>query len=562
MHLRKLIPLALASGCAQGGDAPSAPWFVDRTRELGIEFRYESGATGKLHLPEVIGGGVGMFDSDGDGDLDLFFLDGNLDPVNGLASGGLVDRFFRNDRGPGSSSRFVDVTESSGLGDGGYGMGVAAADVDNDGDQDVLVTNLGGARLYANDGSGRFQDVSAAAGIDVPGWSCSATFLDYDRDGFLDLYVTRYLAYDTAITCKSNAGRADYCNPKNYEPVSDVLFHNEGGGRFEDVSAAAGITTARAPGLGVVSADLDGDGWVDVYVANDGAPNQLWINQRNGTFRDVAWEMGAAVNLSGRAEAGMGVVVADLDGDLTLDLFITHLSGETNTLYLNRGGGRGFQDATGKSGTAASSIPFTGFGVAAMDVELDGDQDLLVVNGRVTWGEPNPRSLAPAPWDRLAESKLFYRNDGQGRFTLDLDLAGELGSSVEVSRGLAYGDLDEDGDLDVAVNNTESRSRVFFNEAPRAGRWLIVRAMDPRYRRDALGARVQVEAGGRRLVRPIESSSSYLASNDPRAHFGLGRVDSVDVVRIAWPDGLREDFDVACVDCAVELRRGEGRESK
>ncbi|MFN0007662.1 MAG: CRTAC1 family protein [Planctomycetota bacterium] len=557
MQFRMLIALVLASGCSQGA-AVESPWFADRTRELGLEFRYESGASGRLHLPEVIGGGVGLFDADGDSDLELFFPDGNLDPVTGAASGGLVDRLFRNDSG----GRFLDVTDSSGLGDPGYGMGVAAGDVDNDGDPDVLVTNLGGARLYENDGAGRFRDVSAAAGVDVTGWSCSATFLDYDRDGFLDLYVTRYVAYDPAINCRSNSGRADYCNPKNYEPVSDVLLHNEGGGRFADVSGAAGITAARAPGLGVVSADLDGDGWVDLYVANDGAPNQLWINGRDGTFRDRAWEMGCAVNLSGRAEAGMGVVAADLDGDRTLDLFVTHLSGETNTLYRNRGGGRGFQDATGKSGTAASGIPFTGFGVAAMDVELDGDLDLLVVNGRVTWGEPNPKSLAPAPWDRLAESKLFYLNDGAGRFTLDLQLAGELGSSVEVSRGLAVGDLDADGDLDVAVNNIGSRSRVFFNEAPRAGRWLIVRAIDPRYRRDALGAQIEVQAGGRRFLRPVESSSSYLSSHDPRAHFGLGPVASVEVVRIAWPDGLREDFDVACVDCAVELRRGAGRESQ
>jgi len=559
--VRALPLILLASACCGSacGDAPSAsPWFVDRTRELGIDFRYEAGDSGAFHLPEVMGAGIAMFDAEGDGDLDLFFPDGNLDPVTGAVSGGLVDRLFRNE----SVARFLDVTGSSGLGDVGYGMGVAVGDVDNDGDEDVLVTNLGAARLYENDGSGVFQDVSAASGIAVPGWSCSATFLDYDRDGLLDLYVTRYVAYDPSVSCRVNSGRVDYCSPRNFEAVSDVLFHNEGSRRFADVSAAAGITAARAPGLGVVSADLDDDGWVDVYVANDGAPNQLWINQRDGTFRDLAWQMGAAVNLAGHAEAGMGLVVADFDGDTSLDLFVTHLVGECNKLYLNLGGGRGFQDQTGRSGLASSSIPFTGFGAVAMDVELDGDLDLLVVNGRVTRSEPNPASIAPPPWDRLAESKLFYVNDGQGRFTLDLGHAGELGSSVEVSRGLAVGDLDGDGDLDVAISNIESAARVYLNEAPRAGRWLIVRAIDPRYRRAALGARVVVEAGGRRFLRPIESSSSYLSSSPASAHFGLGPVSSVDVVRIAWPDGSSEEFDVGCVDCAVELRRGEGRQAK
>ncbi|MFN0006378.1 MAG: CRTAC1 family protein [Planctomycetota bacterium] len=560
MRTRVLLVLASACGACGGGGSrpPAAPWFVDRTRGLGLDFRYEAGDTGKFHLPEVMGAGVAMLDADGDGDLDLFFPDGNLDPVTGAASGGFADRLFRNE----SSSRFVDVSGSSGLSDGGYGMGVAVGDIDNDGDQDVLVTNLGGARLYENVGSGSFRDISAAAGVDVPGWSSSAAFLDYDRDGLLDLYVARYVAYDPEISCRVNAGRADYCSPRNFEAVCDVLLHNEGERRFRDVSAAAGITAARAPGLGVVCADLDDDGWVDVYVANDGAPNQLWINQRDGTFEDLAWQMGAAVNLAGHAEAGMGIVVADLDGDLTLDLFITHLVGESNKLYKNLGGKRGFQDATGSAGLASSSIPYTGFGAAAMDVELDGDLDLLVVNGRVTRSEPNPFSIAPPPWDRLAESKLFYVNDGKGRFTLDREHAGELATAVEVSRGVAVGDLDADGDLDVAIGNIESPARVFFNEAPRAGRWLIVRAVDPRYRRDALGARVVVAAGGRRFLRPIESSSSYLTSRDPRAHFGLGPVAAVESVEIAWPDGMRESFAVGCVDCAVELRRGEGRELK
>src|SRR5262245_42715784 len=304
-----LGPRRAPRGCAPGGGTHSPPgpetaaWFADPGRGFGVDFRYETGATGKLYLTEIMGGGVAMFDADGDGDLDLLFLNGNQDPVTGVDSGKIVDRFFRNDGGSGATPRFADATESSGLGDAGYGMGIAVGDVDNDGDRDVLFTNLGSVRLYENDGAGRFHDVSAAARIDVQGWSCSAAFLDYDRDGLLDLYVTRYVAFDPAVSCMEN--RIDYCSPKAFQAVSDVLLHNDGDGRFRDVSAAAGITAARAPGLGVVCADLDGDGWIDIFVANDGQPNQLWINQRDGTFRDLAFQLGVAVNMSGHAEAGM-----------------------------------------------------------------------------------------------------------------------------------------------------------------------------------------------------------------------------------------------------------------
>lgn len=565
------IPLL---GCApDAGELESSrpratSWFVDRTRAFGIDFTYESGATGKLYLPEVMGAGVGLFDADGDGDLDLCLVNGNQDPVAGLARGSCVNRLFANPMrridglggGLAAGSPFEDVTASSGLGDDGYGMGLAVGDIDNDGDLDVLFTSFAAARLYRNEGAGHFRIAGPESGVEVSGWCCSAVFLDYDRDGYLDLYVTRYVAFDPKTECRSNDGRVDYCSPKAFEPVSDVLLHNERDGTFRDVSRPSGIAAVRAPGLGVVAADLDDDGWIDIYVANDGAANQLWINQRDGTFRDLAFQTGTALDLSGRAAAGMGVAVADLDGDQTLDLYVTHLKNEGNTLYLNRGGGRGFYDATGRSGMATSSVPYTGFGVAALDVELDGDLDLIAVGGRVTQGEPCAGSIPPPPWDRLAEPNLFYRNEGQGRFTLQTPIAGELGTSVQVSRGLAVGDLDADGDLDVVVNCIESPARVFLNEAPRAGRWLLVRAFDPRLNRDALGARVIVEAGGRRFLRLIDTSSSYLSSSDPRAHFGLGAVDVVGRVEIRWPDGLREAFQVSCIDCSVELRRGEGRE--
>jgi hypothetical protein len=564
-----LLCVPWAPGCArepahgQAPDSPSRPWFVDRARDLGVQFTYQNGGTGKLYITEVVGAGVALFDCDGDGDLDLYLVNGSLDPEKGTATSGLVHRLYENRiRGPGAPGGFVDITEGSGLGISGYGMGVAVGDFDNDGDLDVLVTSLTGARLFRNDGHCHFEDISAEAGLDVAGWCTSAAFFDYDRDGFLDLYIARYLAFDPQIKCRTAGSRPDYCGPLSFQPVSDVLLHNEGGKRFTDVSEAAGIAALKSPGLGVVCADLDGDGWPDAYVANDGYPNHLWINRHDGTFHESAFQMGAAVNIFGHAEAGMGVVAADLDGDLTLDLFITHLDGESNILYLNRGPGRGFQDATGRSRTSVSSIPLTGFGVVALDADLDGDLDLLVANGRVNRGIPRQHSAAPPPLDELAEPKLFYLNDGNAQFTLATDLAGELGSSIEVSRGLAIGDIDGDGDLDVVVNNTGSLARIYFNEAPRAGHWLSVRAVDPRLHRDAIGAYVTVAAGGRRFLRCIEASSSYLSSSSLRAHFGLGRAESVESVEVLWPDGLRETFSVDGVDRAVELSRGEGRESK
>jgi hypothetical protein len=343
-------------------------------------------------MTEIMGGGVGLFDSDGDGDLDVFFTNGNLDPAAGNVADALVDHLFENRlRAKGGCA---EITAGSGLGDPGYGMGLAVGDIDNDGDVDVLVTNLTGARLYENDGSGHFQDRTAAAGLAVTGWCSSAAFFDYDRDGFLDLYIARYLTFDPTRPCRFSDGRPDYCGPLAFPPVSDVLLHNEGGQRFVDVSAQAGMNSVRAAGLGVVCADLDGDGWSDVYVANDAYPNQLWHNQHDGTFRDIAFQSGCALNLNGQVEAGMGVVVADLDGDGTLDLFVTHLANESNTLFMNRGGARGFIDVTGRSGLGASSIPYTGFGVVALDAELDGDLDLVVVNGRVNRGDPRPGSLA------------------------------------------------------------------------------------------------------------------------------------------------------------------------
>lgn len=566
-----LLLVPLLTGCDSKQAVISVPppkdsWFVDRSAALGVDFTFDAGESDQLMLPQIMGAGVALFDSDGDGDLDLYLTNGTNDFLEVPPPKTLTNRYYEN-VGEDGQTRFVDSTEKSGLGDGGYGMGVAVGDIDNDGDTDVYVTNFGSGHLYLNEGGGRYREITELSGTAVTGWPSSAAFLDYDRDGFLDLFVLRYVEFDPETECTHpTTGAPDVCGPMAFDPATDILFHNEGDRTFVDQSTASGITTVSAAGLGVVCEDLNADGWVDIYVANDAYANNLWINQGDGTFLDSAVVKGTAVSANGHVEAGMGVSVADFNGDETLDLFVTHLVGESNTLYLGRSDGRGFYDGTAVAGLATSGLRYTSFGTVAFDIELDGDLDLLVVSGRVNTvvrdradsNKSLPEPVSLASWDELAEPNLFYLNDGKGRFTLRNDLIGTLASDAEVSRGLAVGDIDGDGDLDVVVSSIESPARVHLNEAPRQGRWLSVKAFDPRLSRDALGARVTAVVGERRLLRTVSPASSYLTSSDPRAHFGLGEVQQVDRIEILWPDGLHEAFTVDCVDCAVELRRGEG----
>lgn len=562
--LRIVVVLTVAcaqiAGCNKRGDntrssTSTTPesWFVDVTEEVGLDFVHETGARGGWLMPEIMASGVAMFDYDGDDDLDLYFTTGHLGLPNVESDGGPPNRLYRQD----ADGRFVDVTESSGLGDRGYGMGVAVGDIDNDGDLDVYVTNYGPDRLYRNRGDGTFEDVTKIAGVSVDGWSCSAAFFDFDRDGWLDIFVTQYLRFDAQRRCYDRAGRRDYCGPGEFRPVSDVLLRNEGDGRFRDVSEEVGLSSEAAAGLGVVCEDFDQDGWPDVFIANDGHANHLWFNRGDGTFRNDALVMGVAFNLHGQAEASMGVLTADLDGDTDVDLFMTHLRQESNTFYRNLGPGMGFGDATSVSGLGWSSVEYTGFGTVAFDAELDGDLDLAVVNGRVVRADPLPGSALNAPWNLFAEPNLFYLNDGSGKFSV-AHTAAAFSDRNEVSRGMAMGDVDRDGDIDLVISNLQGPARLFRNEAPRAGHWLVIRATDPRLRRDAIGARITVSSGGRRFVRSINAGSSYLSASQPEAHFGLGESDRVESVEVKWPDGLRERFMITALDRYAELVRGRG----
>jgi len=545
---------ALSAACTGASEESPAEeaWLVDVTRESGLAFHQTSGASGRHWMPEVMGGGVALFDAEPDGDLDLYCANGNgtlpatePDPAGSNA-------FFRQE----SAGRFRDDTRAAGLVDGRYSMGIAVADVDNDGDEDLYVTHWGPNTLFRNRGDGTFEDATAAAGCAGDGWSSTAAFFDLDRDGFLDLYVTRYVdAREKA--CFDNAGRPDYCGPKAFPPVSDLLFRNAGG-VFRDVSHAAGIDAVAAAGLGVVCADFDEDGWQDVYVANDAYANLLWINRRDGTLRDEALQRGIALNLSGQPQAGMGLALGDFDGDARLDLFVTHLREEANALYLGRGA-QGFLDATGTSQLGPPSMPYTGFGVAAIDLDRDSDLDLLVANGAVFHRPAVPGVSLPAPWSEYAEPNLLQLNAGDGRYVEAAGSGGAWTREAEVSRGLAAGDVDGDGDLDLLLGNVEGPARLFRNDAPTAGNhWIALRCVHPGWKRDALGARVELVAGGRRRVQVLASSWSYCSSSPPVATFGLGAESAVSEVVVAWPDGTRERFGTLDVDRLHVLTHGTG----
>ncbi|HUP41670.1 MAG TPA: CRTAC1 family protein [Thermoanaerobaculia bacterium] len=552
MLLASLVaaPIETAEGPAAG------PYFVDRAAELGIDFVHFNGMTGAYYFPEMTGQGCAFLDYDGDGDLDVYLVQGALlGPGDTMADalfpypgpGHPRGRLYRNDPvrlADGSwEPRFVDVTEASGLDAAGYGMGVATGDYDGDGDLDLYLTNYGANQLWRNDGDGTFTDVTAEAGVDDPGWSVSASFLDYDRDGRLDLYVVNYLEFDVAEnpSCFTPSSRRDYCGPSDFPPVSDRLFRNRGDGSFEDVSGASGIGRARGPGLGVVAADLDGDGWIDLFVANDGQVNFLWRNQGDGRFRDDALLAGVALNRSGRAEASMGADAGDFDADGDLDLFVTHLEGETNTLYVNDGSGL-FEDRSLESGLGAPSFPFTSFGAGWIDFDNDGWLDLLVASGAVRVLEEQARAGDPYP---LKQRRQLFRNvpapGGGGRRFEEVGAeAGEVFALAEVGRGAAFGDVDGDGAVDALLANNNGPARLLINRIGQHRPWLGLELRGPAGG-PAIGALAEVaRAGAPALLRRVRTDGSYASASDPRMLVGLGEAAEVREVRIRWPDGRRE----------------------
>ena len=526
--------------------------FTEITDEVGLDFVHDPGNEGKYLAPEVMGSGGAFLDYDHDGDLDIYLIQGGPLPESTRLRE-LPNRLYRQN----PDGTFTDVTQESGLGDTGYGAGVAVGDIDNDGLVDVYTANYGPDALYHNQGDGKFENITKSAGISGNLWSASAAFCDYDGDGLLDLYVTHYVKFDPTKVCVKTDGAPDYCSPQSFSYQSDALYHNDGGGTFTDVSRASGIDRIEAPGLSIICSDFTGDGWLDFYIANDGEANQLWENQRNGKFVDEAILFGAALNSFGRPEASMGVALGDVEGDGDLDLFMTHLIDQTNTLYLNDGN-LGFADVSAASGLGSSSLKFTGFGTVFVDFDHDGDLDIAIVNGRVDRNPPFPGAQLGPTWDPYAEPNFLLENDGKGRFTDMSASAGPFASQIEVSRGLVLGDIDEDGDLDMMVTNTAGRARLFRNDAQKAGSWLQVRTRDGSGKRDAHGAIITVVAGGRKYVRIADPASSYLSSNDPRAYFGIVSASKADSITVRWPDGSEESFPGVALNRSVTLAKGTG----
>jgi len=544
-----------------------AEWFVDRAAAAGLDFVHSNGMSGRFYLPEIMAPGVALFDYDNDGDLDVFLVQSGTLGSDSLTPGlktrpTLSSRLFRNDLAIGADGsrqlRFTDVTDASGIVATGYGMGVAAGDFNNDGWIDLYLTKFDAPnQLLRNNGNGTFTDVSQASGTDERSWSVSAAFVDYDRDGWLDLYVGNYLRYDLARSgqCFGPSGAPGYCTPDAFAPLPDRLYHNERNGTFRDVSAASHIAREFGPALGVATADFNGDGWMDIYVANDGQENQLWINRHDGTFDNVALAAGVALPISGKAEGSMGVDAADFDDDGDEDLVMTELAAEGSNLYVNDGTGV-FTDMSGPSSVGPLSLAFTGFGIGWFDFDNDGRLDLMSANGTVQIIEALRQARDPHP---LHQKKLLLQNVGNGRFEDVTSRAGAALALSEVGRGVVFGDVDNDGDVDVLIGNNDGPVRLLINQAAQGHHWLGLSAVSG-HRRTSLGARVEIVRKGRpSLWRRSRADGSYASANDPRVLVGLGESSDPVAIRVRWPDGKMETWTDQTIDRYVTLRQGEGK---
>jgi enediyne biosynthesis protein E4 len=539
-----------------------AGFFRETAAETGLNFHHFNGATGKHFMPEIMGPGVALFDYDNDGDLDIYLVQGTnleqgakliVEPPKGWKPG---NRLFKNLLSETGKFQFVDVTDKAGVGHIGYGMGVAVGDYDNDGFLDLYVTNFGPNVLYHNNGDGTFTDVTRQAGVEDSHWSTSAAWLDFDGDGWLDLFVCNYVDFTIQgnRACVSPAGQSDYCTPKAYHAVPSRLFRNLRNGRFEDVSEPSGINRSYGPALGVVCADFNADGRTDIYIANDTAANLLWLNQGDGTFREAGLDAGVAYSMDAKPKAGMGLTIGDVQNDGGQVLLVTNLTREGVTVF--RGDPKGqFEDATAQLGLLQPTFGYTGFGTQWFDCDNDGFLDLFIANGAVTLLGGVQSKNSP-----YAQRKQLFHNQGGKRFQETSQLAGPAFQIAEVSRGAAFGDIDNDGAIDIVVTNNNGPVRLFRNQIGRKAHWLSLKLESPKLNRFAIGARAALIRHGKQAPwREVRIDSSYLSANDARVHFGLGDQAGIDAIIAEWPDHSRERFEGIKADRILTLRQGSGK---
>ena len=510
----------------------SGPRFVDRALERGLDLVITFGSEEKNYIIERTGTGAGLSDYDGDGDLDVYLVNGSLldlPPDEPPPS----DRLYRND----GEARFTDVTKEAGLLETEWGAGCLFADFDNDGDPDLFVSNFGPDVLYRNNGDGTFTNVSREAEVHDPRWGSGAAAGDFDGDGFLDLVVANHAVFDRYAPPEQNCywkGVKVSCGPLSHPPETHLLYRNRGDFTFEDVSLASGIALKRGYGFGVVLDYFDDDNLLDIYVANDLTENFLFLNRGRLQFEDFGALSGAAYVEGGRAQAGMGVDSGDYDADGKPDIYVTNFSDDYNTLYRNDGSGL-FSDVTYRARLGEPTFPYLGWATRFLDVEQDGDLDLFVVNGHI-W--PEVDHVASGTW--YAQSNQLFLNTGEGAF---VEASKEAGLVDErLGRGAAFGDVDEDGDLDTVIANMHTLPTFLVNETPGKGHWLQLLLVGRTSNRDGVGARVSVAVSGKKQVQTAKSGGGYLSSHDPRLHFGLGKSHFAEEITVRWPSGIEQSL--------------------